>query len=229
MRPSFEGGETDDGRNGAAPHGPAGLALAGAAALASGCGQGRTSAPSRPAGNRYGNTRSPPRTTDTPLRARRTPTCSRTRWPHPTRRSTRPSKAGSKRSTLRAASCGNPRTATTTRPRCTGAPHVMEDTLYTVRNEPDGHGTLQALDPGTGRLRWSFSGGGWLSPPAASGGHVAVSSTDHLHGLDAATGKERWRACGDGAGCRRRPRDRRWRRLRGRRPDVPRRTRRQDR
>ncbi|MFF0524534.1 PQQ-binding-like beta-propeller repeat protein [Actinomadura nitritigenes] len=45
-----------------------------------------------------------------------------------------------------------------------------------------------------------FLPGGWLSPPAASGGHVAVSSTDHLHCLDAATGKERWRVRGDGAG-----------------------------
>ncbi|MGI5326796.1 PQQ-binding-like beta-propeller repeat protein [Actinomadura nitritigenes] len=80
------------------------------------------------------------------------------------------------------------------------APLVMDDTLYTVRNEPGGKGTLQALDPGTGRLRWSFTPGGWLSPPTASGGHVAVSSTDHLHCLDAATGRERWRARGDGAG-----------------------------
>ncbi|MBO2465832.1 PQQ-binding-like beta-propeller repeat protein [Actinomadura violacea] len=75
-------------------------------------------------------------------------------------------------------------------------PLVMEGTLYTIRNEPGGKGTLQALDPGTGRLRWSFSPGGPLSPPAASGGHVAVSSTAHLHCLDARTGKERWRAGG---------------------------------
>ncbi|MEU9023828.1 PQQ-binding-like beta-propeller repeat protein [Actinomadura sp. NPDC048394] len=78
------------------------------------------------------------------------------------------------------------------------APLVLEGTLYTLRNEPGGKGALQALDPGTGRLRWSFAPGGWLSPPAASGGHVAVSSTAHLHCLDAATGEERWRAGGIG-------------------------------
>ncbi|TDD59951.1 hypothetical protein E1293_46030 [Actinomadura darangshiensis] len=73
------------------------------------------------------------------------------------------------------------------------APRLLDGTLYAVRNEPGGKGTLNALDPASGRLRWSFSPGGWLSPPSASGGHAAVSSEGHLYGLDAASGKERWR------------------------------------
>ncbi|WP_433150606.1 PQQ-binding-like beta-propeller repeat protein [Actinomadura nitritigenes] len=73
------------------------------------------------------------------------------------------------------------------------APQVLDGVLYTVRNEPGGKGTLQALDPTTGRLVWSFSPGAWLTPPSAAGGRVVVCNMRYLYGLDAATGRQLWR------------------------------------
>lgn len=76
------------------------------------------------------------------------------------------------------------------------APQVLDGVLCTVRNEPGGKGTLQALDPATGRLAWSFSPGAWLTPPSAAGGRIVVCNMRYLYGLDAATGRRLWRAGG---------------------------------
>ncbi|RFU42262.1 hypothetical protein DZF91_07555 [Actinomadura logoneensis] len=76
------------------------------------------------------------------------------------------------------------------------APRLLDGVLYTVRNDPGGRGTLQALDPATGRLTWHFSPGAYLSPPSASAGRVVVCNSRYLYGLDAATGRQLWRVGG---------------------------------
>jgi eukaryotic-like serine/threonine-protein kinase len=71
------------------------------------------------------------------------------------------------------------------------SPVVAGGTVYFVNND----GTVYALDPATGQVRWTYPTGGTFdyTNPVVSGGTLYVgSSSGKEYALDAATGQVRW-------------------------------------
>jgi outer membrane protein assembly factor BamB len=87
------------------------------------------------------------------------------------------------------------------------APCVTPDAIYLAATQARGFdvtGAVYALDPATGRRRWTFDRDGWMLPsastPLVAGGRLYVGEGMHGHTecrlqcLDPATGKALWEA-----------------------------------